>query len=236
MLASLLRGELYFGTMQAGDRLDFIRPFDVFVPKGDMSEDERQAQIMAFATIMRQLVFDHPDRATDFQVLEESGFVTVFEASYRLDMPDGSYLHIVGFGHQDDEGLLDAGVSVIEHTDDGVYNGGYVYTLTPDGIRRSRAAKDSDDCDMSDEDRRMHFSVADLYRGRDELEELEQSEDIDQVMAAIALRAELDDSVMMNQLAADMGADDQPPYEGELEQLANLIKDAYYFPLRERAA
>ena len=157
--------------------------------------------------------------------------MTVFEASYRLDMPDGSYLHILGFGHRDDEGLLDAGVSVIEHTDDGIYNGGYVYTCGPDGVRRTTAPPDREDSGMDEDDRRMHFSVIDLYRQRSQLEELEQSEDITEVMAAIEIRAHLDDDILMGRLAAEMGVDDCPPHQGELEQLAVLINDAYYFPL-----
>ena len=230
-LALGVRGRLYCDTMQAGDKLDFIRPFDVLQPTTEVSDKESQERTLAFAAIMRQLVFDCPERVESFEVFEESGFVTVFEASYRLNMQDGSYLHIVGFGHQDDEGLLDAGVSVIEHTDDGLYRGGYVYTFNVDGVRRTTAYPDDDNSEMTDEDRRTHFSVADLYQGRNELDDMRLSDDTDEVLAALAMDAQLEEDALMGRLAAEMGADDQLPHQGELEQLADLIKDAYHFPL-----
>lgn len=236
MLAQIIRAELYCHSMQAGDKLKFITPFDVFAPKTDPSDSEREARMDEFAVMMRQLVFDRPENITSFEVLEEAGFVTVFEASYRLDMPDGSYLHIVGFGHLDEEGLLDAGVSVIEHTDDGVYNGGYVYSLKPDGVSRTTAPPDSENSNMDAEDRRRHFSVADLYQGRDELDQMEQSDIVEEVIEAVETRAALAGDALMARLAVEMGADGLAPREGELARLTDLIKDAYPFPLNQRAA
>lgn len=168
--------------MQAGDRLNFIQPFDPLETEKSSNDAEKERNVVVFSLILKRLVFDRPELVQSFEVLEESGFVTVFEASYRLDLPDGSHLHIVAFGHQDEAGLLDAGLSVNEHFADGKYNGGYLYEYTADGLRRSTnhpdaASDDEEDFDepgMSD-----YFSIADIYQSRDQLEEAILSDDME---------------------------------------------------------
>lgn len=182
------------------------------------------------------MLYNRPENVDSVKLFDEGEFVTVFEASYRLDMPDASYLHILVHGQQTEHGLLWAGVSVIEHLDDNTFNGGYVYTLDPTGVRRTIIPKDKEDTEMDEEDRTRLFSVINQYAQLSELEDLEQSEDIDEMMTAIALRAELEEDAELGRMAAEAGFDDLPPDEGELEQLAELIMDVYRYPLRERTA
>lgn len=222
--------------MQAGDRLGFIKPFDALGQKAEQAKSEREGQIAVFGAIMRRLVFDRPDLASSIEVLEETGFVTVFEASYRVDMPDQSYLHILAYGHQDDEGLLDAGVSVVEHLDDGTYNGGYMYTYDAKGVRRSTVPPDGQDDNLDEEERTRHFSVIDLYAMRDSLMEMEQSDDVMAAVEAASTRAGLEEDAQVGMMMAAAGFDDQHPHEGELERLADLVDQAYHFPLTARAA
>ena len=235
VLAYRTRGDLYFDTMQAGDRLDFIQPFDVFTPVTDQTDTDRQIQIAAFATIMGRLAFDRPDLIEAVQVLEESGFVTIFESSHRLDMADGSYLHILAYGHQDDEGLIDAGVSVIEHLPDGTQSGGYIYTYDEKGVRRSTVPPYEPE-EPDQYDTTSHFSVIQMYAPRDELDELAQSDDEETVLDAMRVRAEHEEDVQVSKMMAEAGFDDRYPHDGELEQLADLVQGAYHFPLSQRAA
>ena len=223
------------GIMQAGDRLDFVQHFNTARTETDPTDDERRDHTVAMGVILQAMLYNRPENVDSVKLFDEGEFITVFEASYRLDMPDASYLHILVHGQQTEHGLLCAGVSVIEHLDDNTFNGGYVYTLDPTGVRRTIAPKDKEDAKMDEEDRTRLFSVIDQYAQLSELEDLEQSEDIDEMMAAIALRAELEEDTELGRMAAEAGFDDLPPDEGELEQLAELIMDAYHYPLRERA-
>lgn len=235
MLAFAIEGKLYCDTMQAGDRLDFIRPFTTARIETDPTDDERRDHTVAMGVILQTMLYNRPEYVDSVELFDEGEFITVFEASYRLDMPDASYLHILVHGQQNEHGLLSAGVSVIEHLNDDTFNGGYVYTLDPTGVRRTVVPKDKEDIEMDEEDRKRLFSVIDHYAQLSELEDLEQSEDIDQMMAAIAMRAELEEDAELGSIAAQAGFDDLPPDEGELEQLAELIMDAYHYPLRESA-
>lgn len=222
--------------MQAGDKLDFIRPFDTARTMIDPTDEERQNHTAIMGTILQTMVYSRPDLVDSVDLFDEGEFIKVFEVSYRLDGKDGSYLHILVHGQQDEHSLLTAGVSVIEHLDDDSFNGGYMYTLDATGVRRTVVPKDKDEVEMDDEDRTRPFSVIDLYAQLSELEDLEQSEDTDQMLAAIATRAELEEDAEFGRMAAEAGFDDLPPHDGELEQLAELIVDAYHYPLHERAA
>lgn len=218
--------------MQAGDKLHFVKPFDVQNLSMGLSGNEILAQRTTFAAIMRALVFDVPQRVHSFDILEQSGFVTVFEASYRLDASDGSYLHILAFGFQNDGGLLEAGISLVEHSRDGADRGGYMYRYDVGGVRRTTIPLD----EATAHDQSEYFSLARTYKVLSELEDAERSDDLGEKAAADAARADLEAGFQFEEVIAAAGYDDQPPYSGELEQLADLIRDAYHFPLEEHRA
>lgn len=220
--------------MQAGDRLNFVKPFDTARDTSDPTEEERRDHTIVMCGILHTMVGSRPENVDSIVLLEESQFITVREASYRLDMPDGSYLHILVYSQEDKGELLAAGIAVTEHLDDGNFNGGYMYTLDPTGVRRSFIPKDKDEIEMDSQDRTRPFSVIDLCVESAQLEELELSDDFDLRERAVIERAVLEEEVEFSRMAVLAGFDDLPPHEGELEKLAELILGAYHYPLRER--
>ena len=146
-------------------------------------------------------------------------------------MQDGSYVHILFHGSRTEKGLLDFGISLNEHLDDGTYNGGYAYTCTPDGIRRSTSAPDDETEDASDELSKTHFTISDLYHGRDELYSMLLSDDEELKAAAEEQKRLLDQEIQFDEIVHASGYDFLPPYPGELEKVRDLVWNAEPFPL-----
>lgn len=219
--------------MQAGETLHFIRPFDGVerpdVQQGVISPEDK----IVLSLILKRFINDHVDNVHSFEVLEPSGIVTVFESSYRLDMLDQSYLHIAVFGTQDDGGLINFGVSVSEHLSDGSYNGGHSYIYDKDGLSRSTSLPDfSNEWDEEAEAlSKTHFMFSDVYAHGEYLAEAHLSEDADTRAHAETSARLFQEELAFDELVKASGFDSQPPYEGEMETLRQLIWDARPFPL-----
>lgn len=223
--------------MQAGDSLNFIEPF-LGAERVDGASEEKisKEDLAILAQIKEQYIDRQQENVHSFEVFESYGFLTVFEASYRLDMPDGSYLHIVVFGSQVEDGVLDFGISLNEHLVDGVYNGGYVYMYDDEGFVRSTSRADEEpeldeDGEMSDDHRKLHFMVSDLYESRDALNELKFSDDPELREHAERAEERLAAELEFDEVMKASGFDSCPPPPGELAQVLTLIQDADPFPL-----
>lgn len=222
--------------MQAGDKLNFIKPFEGQQQELDVSSVEvSEEDVAVLASFLKHFINDRPDNTHSFDILESSGFVKIFESSYKLDMADGSYLHIVVHGSIVDDGISEFGVSVIEHLNDGIYNGGYTYTYNAEGLVRSRAMTDDVDPEAeSDPDmdiRKLHFTVSDLYATREELHEMKFSDDPELRAHAEEAQAQLEAEMQFDEMMQAQGFDSQPPFPGELDSLRELIWNAKPFPL-----
>jgi hypothetical protein len=159
--------------MQAGETLNFIQPFSDLERPRDPSDTSAEEDMMVMSLFLKHFINDQAENVHSFATLEPFGLVTVFEASYRLDMEDESYLHIAVFGTQSDEGLIDFGITVNEHLRGGVYNGGHSYLYGEKGVYRSTLMPDlSDEASSdSDEQRTTHYMFSDFYEHREMLAE-----------------------------------------------------------------
>lgn len=217
--------------MQAGDRLSFVEPFSLDdrkeITTGAMTETLR-----FFLEMCGRLLETHADAVETTEVLEESGFVTVFELSLRVLAEDGSYLHVLVFGHKQASALLDLGVSVIEHEPTGRYISGYQYVAEGTEVRRSstRSASSESDDDETDTEV-LHFSVIDLYAAREELHDIEQSGDEEARREATETWSGVLEESQFDEWEEEMGFDNQPIDKDELEKVAKVIVSAELFPL-----
>jgi len=207
--------------MQAGEKLSFVTPFtgEQYV---DDNEQEHVAQ--AFLFIHHRLFAIDPTIIKSVERMHTSGFITAVEASYRVTSPDGSYLHVLAFEHRNDGGLIDTGISVIEHTNEGIYKGGYIYYLDHDGLMR-------DTCDPSeDEDDTTHFSLLEMYQDTDIMEILVgQTEDELLQQKALEQKAQLDEDILLSYMEKEMGLDQQTPTREEMTSLQLLLRHAEPF-------
>jgi hypothetical protein len=207
--------------MQAGEKLSFVTPFTA---EQHVDNEEQESVAQAFLYIQHRLLAIDPTIIKSVERLHTSGFITAVEASYRVKSPDGSYLHVLAFEHRNDGGLIDAGISVVEHTDTGIYKGGYIYYLDNDGLIR-------DTCEPSDdEDDTTHFSLLELYQDTDTMEiVLGQSDDELMQQKALELKAQLDEDILISAMEKEMGFDQQTPSTEEMISLQLLLRHAEPF-------
>jgi hypothetical protein len=222
--------------MQAGDRLSlFVEPFDVTAENKEVTQDRSTEAMAFFLELCGQLLATYKDEVRTIEVLEESGFVMVFEVSLRVPFDDGSYLHVLIFGHKQGTAILDLGISVIEHDPEGNYGSGYMYDTEQYDVLRSVVHADDNETEDDDEscDPKSHFSILDIYSLKGQLADLELSEDEELREAGKETRTMLEERVQFDAWEEEMGFDHQPVSKQELEQLAELLGAAVSFPLSE---
>jgi len=207
--------------MQAGEKLSFITPF---TGEQHVNDEEQETVAQAFLYIQHRLLAIDPTIIKSVERMHTSGFITAVEASYRVTSADGSYLHVLAFEHRNDGGLIDAGISVVEHTNTGVFEGGYIYYLDNDGLIR-------DTCEPSgDEDDTTHFSLLELYQDTDTMEILlGQPDDELRHQKALEQKAQLDEDILISALEKEMGLDQQTPTNEEMISLQLLLRHAEPF-------
>jgi len=219
--------------MQAGDKLTFVEPFDPFLKRPGLEPTEQEEALEEFVLTSKRLLDRFDSSVRSVERLDESGFLTVFELSLKVPAPDDSYLHAVIFGHRDDEGLININLSLIEHDNEAYYRNGYMYTFEDNRILRSSVIADDENEELTDIERKIHFSVFDIYAGRDELTDLELSENEEAIASAKEVRGILDDWIAFDELEKEMGFDALPVTAFEVKQLDALLRDAIAFPHTE---
>ncbi|MFZ2126625.1 MAG: hypothetical protein WAV04_03905 [Candidatus Microsaccharimonas sp.] len=220
--------------MQAGDRLStFITPF-MFDEGKEVSIEKMTETLRFFLEMSVGILQKYADDVDTIEVLEESGFVTVLELSLRVTSSDGSYLHILIFGHKQGTAILDLGISIIEHGPKGEYIGGYQYVAEGIEVRRS-STRLADSEEEQDEDSTMsHFSVLDLYASRDELFELMMAEDEETKRIGLETKTAIEQDAELDAWEEEMGFDNQPIAKDELEKVEAILRSAELFPLPHR--
>ena len=220
--------------MQAGDTLIFIEPFDPSRKSMDrLSDPVDDDDVRILTEIVWWFIKKRPQYVHTFQVSEAVGVLSMSEASYRIDMPDESYLHIAVFTTEDKGHTLEIGVSLGEHSKNGTFCGGYTYLYDAEGVHRSTVPIDSYTVDDDEDDPviNQHFMVSDLFSSRSDLLELRFSDDQDVRQHGESAAQLIEEELEFDTLATEMGIDNQPPYPGELEKVQALIWDAKPFPL-----
>jgi len=216
--------------MQAGDKLDFVKPFDPLVERQNLTPEIRETAILAFVTLCADTMTKFEGDIQSAERFDELGFITGFELSLRSVAKDGSYLHISIFGNRDEEGLVDLGCSVIEHDDEGNYCGGYMYMIDDEGVLRSKSRDESED---DDEDKKSHFNFLEIYEWGNELVDMESSDDESDRLRAAEIRAEVEQDALFDALEEEMGYDRQPVGVDEITQLHRILQDVILFPASE---
>jgi hypothetical protein len=212
--------------MQAGEKLEFIKPFhatqevEVNPEIGDI--DERDI----FAGICNELISLYPENVRSKDVLDIDGFRTISEIPLQVAFQDGSYLHILVFRELDDIGPLSFGLTVTEHTDEGILLGGYFYEMSGKELTRSSLTPVPPSEDDPEEVDKTHYSVIHWVEAVDKLSMTEQSDDEDMRQMAIEVRAQLEESATFEQWEKDLGTDGLQPQAIEILRLVTLFESA----------
>ncbi len=218
--------------MQAGESLSFITLPEELAVVEVQSEIEQEAVWDSFGGLIQELMARHPDAFRSIERPEESGTVTVSEGSFWLPFADSSYLHVVAYGHSDDDGYLDLGLSVVEHDPEGNSLGGYLYEMSGEAVRFSKhtgrlGREDEDEGDSGDDDAtKDHFSLIGYYERAEEAYSLLFSEDESiRELAAGALR-QLEEEAALGLTERELGFGwSAPTLEDarKLKDLADLV-------------
>lgn len=217
--------------MQAGESLSFITiPDELAIPEV-IVEDEKEATWRAFGTLVQQLMITHPDTFKSIEQLEESGIVTVIEGSFQVRFADGSYIHIVAYSHSDDEGILDLGLTLVEHSDEGVYLGGYLYEMSGADITCSPLHSSNDEED--EQERKYHFSLLSMYKERNELYGLLLSEDDDQRESAENDWRQVNEAAQLSLIEKELGFSTTTPTLEDIQKIKALVAMASPFTMPE---
>lgn len=224
--------------MQAGESLSFIPIPDVLETPAPLSAEEYQESLYTYYIMTKQLL-DHEGPGVRTIVRpEESGMITAKEASYRISYNDGSYLHVIAFKHETAAGeLLDIGLAIGEHTAEGAYQGGYMYELTSGSELQYTANLDvASDEEEDDPEFPWHYSLIDQYLYKDELFNLQFSDD-EALRERIA--TDLEEWQQEGELAVaerELGMSWHQPKPKDLEDLKFLMKFAQPYDIPRRPA
>jgi hypothetical protein len=214
--------------MQAGESLSFITlPDELSVPEVQ-SDEEKEMVFDRFTTLVKSLMARYPEEFESLETLEESGIVTVVEGSFQMLFSDGSYLHLVAYAHKDDEGLLDLGLSIAEHNEEGVYSQGYLYELSGSEVFYT-AHPSSDEQDEDDTAAEQHFSVIGLYRHSLELYANQFSADETVRSEARAEWEYMNESAQLGQMERDLGFSRRNADLEDIEKIETLVMMASPF-------
>ena len=209
--------------MQAGESLSFISiPEELAVPE-PQSEQEKEIIWRSFGSLIQTLMVQYPDSFRSVERTEEIGPITIKEGSFQVSFADGSYLHIVAYGHRDDIGYLDLGLSIAEHSDEGYNLGGYLYEMTGDSVLFTRHRDIEDTTEDREDEVRFHFSVIDLYEGTDEMYALQFSDDEDQRAAAQEATRQHEEAAELTLVEQELGFGWATPTGEDIDKLEALM-------------
>ena len=206
--------------MQAGESLSFIAIPEELSIKEAQPEAERKAVREEFVLFYTLLMKKHNDSFRTMEVMEESGPVLLHEGSFQLPFADGSYLHLVPYSMSDEGGFFTIGLSIVEHTHEGKYVGGYSYILADDEVRYSYqgAAEDEDE-----DEQFLHFSVIDARKQSDEVFQMQLSEDESMRSLAEVLRQELEEAEILGAMERELGFSMAYPTIDDMQKLTALV-------------
>lgn len=168
--------------MNASEKLSFIRPFEVS-EKAELTEETSRKEVgEKFIDSCSMLLKKYPENIIHEEIVRNGVSFGVFESSLIVKADDGTYLHIVVYGHTDEMGILDFGISIDEHLGDGELRGGYMYACGSEGVSRQWvAAEENEEGELN----KTHFSLIEQYHFYDELTEAQHSGDIDACLSAM---------------------------------------------------
>ncbi len=227
--------------MQAGESLSFIATPEELAVIDAQSEVERDAVSVAFGELIHGLMMQNPNAFRSIERTEESGAVTVSEGSFSLTFADGSYLHLVAYRQSDGGGFLDLGLSVVEHSQEGVNLGGYLYELGDEGVRFAQhkglirsSATDGDDGDTADEEDYEHFSLIGYYEYADEAYLYLFDEDEEQRKLAEDSLRQLEEAASLGETERELGFGWGSPTLDDIEKLKGLASLVSPFKVETR--
>jgi len=157
--------------MQAGESLSFIIPPDELAIREEYPEQEQALTLYTFYTAVTTLLASEGETIRSLERPEEVGTVIAREGSFQMCFEDGSYLHIVPYGHEFEGEYLDLGLSITEHSEEGEYLGGYSFEMSGAELQYSahNSPLPSDDPGY-EEGKLYHFSLIDQYEHKDQLD------------------------------------------------------------------
>ena len=217
--------------MQAGESLSFITVPEELSIKEAQPKVERETVREEFVLFYKLLIEKHRDSFRSMEVMEESGPVMVHEGSFQLPFADGSYLHLVPYSLSDEEGFLSIGLSIVEHTHEGKYVGGYSYVLAEDDVQYSYqgAAEDEDE-----DEQFLHFSVIDARKQSEEVFQMQMSEDEAMRSLAEVVRQELEEAEILGAMERELGFSMSYPTIEDMQKLKALVNLVSPFEVPQR--
>jgi hypothetical protein len=150
--------------MQAGETLSSV----VESSRKGLERTTNDYEIInKFADISTILLKKAEQNIESREIFDGERFINVFESSYKTSYVDGSYIHIVVYGHNVED-LIDLGLHISEHSDDGNMLSGFNYQLISDELTRRTVEIDAETDGTLD-----HFSIFEIHSLLEELSQLE---------------------------------------------------------------
>lgn len=222
--------------MQAGESLSFITvPHELITPEPRPVE-EREYVLYTFYRSVKNMLTRPSDSARSLERPEEAGVFIARESSYQVPFNDGSYLHLVAYGHEYDGDYVDLGLSITEHNDSGEYLGGFSYEMDQGADLRYAAHHSPTNLSYEryDEDRTYHFSLIDQYEHRDELEYLAATGNEEVRSAVQEMLNKWHEEADLSLVSKDVGLSWREPSAEEMQLIGELAKIAQPFKVPQR--
>lgn len=222
--------------MQAGESLSFITvPHELITPEPRPIE-EREYVLYTFYRSVKNMLTRPSDSARSMERPEEAGIFIARESSYQVPFKDGSYLHLVAYGHEYDGDYVDLGLSITEHNNSGEYLGGFSYEMDQSADLRyaTHHSPTNTRHDEYDDDRAYHFSLIDQYEHKDELEYLAATGNEEIRSSVRELLNEWHEEANLAIVSKDVGLSWREPTAEDMQQICELTKIAQPFKVQQR--
>lgn len=212
--------------MQAGESLSFVVFPDELAVKPEQPEDEKELVKTAFGYAFNRLMRNNTEHF-NWKPVDDR---VVIEGSFQVLYSDGSYIHLVAYRHSDSEGLLDLGVSVAEHDEEGNYRRGYLFEMDNDGVTCGQHHASGDE---GEDEAKFHFSVLAMYDNKAEIETLLLSENPEEKAVAEDGWRAIHEAAKIGQYEKELGFSIVRPTLEDIAALQALMQNAIPFVVPE---
>jgi hypothetical protein len=179
-----------------------------------------------FLDICTELMGSEPMNIDSRMIYHNEVLVNVFENSFRTVYADGSYVHIVVFGYNDDDGVIEVGIHLDEHAENGQLLGNALYHLKDSRLLRYYFNSNNDE-----ETTTEHFSIHKVHEDFERIDETSVFGDDLEKQEADSILSSMKGEVLMHTFDAEISTEEQPISESELIALNDMFKFAVPFTI-----
>jgi hypothetical protein len=173
--------------------------------------------ISKFADISTILLKKAEQNIESREIFDGERFINVFESSYKTSYVDGSYIHIVVYGHNVED-LIDLGLHISEHSDDGNMLFGFNYQLISNELIRRTV-----EIDVENDGTLDHFSIFEIHSLLEELSQIEAFGDDSKKEEVRAIKEGSAEDKLLSMYDMEFDGVDGTLRLSELENLEEII-------------